>query len=93
MTHDIYKAFDAKPSLELRGVSLDFSKVFGKVWHGGLLYKLRRMGTCGKYFGLIDSFISDRFQKVLLNGQTPKWLQIKTGVPQGSILGPLLFVV
>ena len=51
------------------------------------------MGICGEYIGLIDSFLSDRFQRVLLNGQTSKWSQIKAGVPQGSVLGPLLFLV
>ena len=77
----------------MRGVFLDLSKAFDKVWHDGLLYKLRRMGICGKYFELIDSFLSDRFQRVLLNGQTSKWSQIKAGVPQGSFLGPLLSIV
>ena len=62
VTHDIYKAFDANPSLEVRGVFLDFSKAFDKVWHDGLLYKLRRIEICGEYLGLID-----RFQRVLLN--------------------------
>ena len=51
------------------------------------------MEICGKYFGLMDIFLSDRFQRVLLNGQTSKWSQIKAGVLQGSILGPLLFLV
>ena len=46
------------------------------------------MGICGEYLALIDSFLSDRFQRVLLNGQTSKWSQIKAGVPQGSALGP-----
>ena len=93
ITHDIYKAFDANPSLEVRGVFLDLSKDFDKVWHYGLLYKLRRMGICGEYLGLIDSILSDSFQRVLLNGQTSKWSQINAGVPQGSLLGPLLFLV
>ena len=51
------------------------------------------MGICGEYLGLIESFFSGRFQRVLLNGQTSKWSQIKAGVPQGSVLGPLLFLV
>ena len=91
ITHDIYKAFDANPSLEVRGVILDLSKAFDKVWHDGLLYKLRCMGICGEYFGLIDLFLSDRFQRVPLNAQTSKWSQIKAGVPQVSVLGPLLY--
>ena len=51
------------------------------------------MAVCGKYFGLIDSFLSETFHRVLLNGQISTWSQIKTGTPQGSILGPLLFLV
>ena len=50
-------------------------------------------GNVWKYFGLIDSFLSGRFQRVLLNDQNSKWLQIKAGVPQGSVLVPLLFLV
>ena len=48
---------------------------------------------CRKYFEIIDSFLLDRFQRVLLHFQTSKWSQIKAGAPQGSILGPLLFLV
>ena len=77
----------------MRGVFLDSSKAFDKVWHNGLLYKLKRMGICSKYFGLIESFLSDRSQRALLNGQTSKLSQIKAGVLQGSILRPLLFLV
>ena len=51
------------------------------------------MGICREDLGLIDSFLSDRFQTVLLNGQTSKWSQVKAGVPQGSVLWPLLFLV
>ena len=89
ITHDIYKAFDATPSLEVRRVFLGLSKAFNKLCHDGILYKLRRMGICGKYFGLIDSFLSDRLQRVLLNGQTSKWLQIKADIQQGSYPWPL----
>ena len=92
ITHDIYEAPDANPSLKVI-VFLDLSRTFDKVWHGGLLHKLRRMGICGEYLGLIDSFLSDGFQRVLLNGQTSKSSQIKAGLPQGTVLGPLLFLV
>ena len=82
-TYDIYKAFDANPSLEVRGAFLDLLKAFGKAC----------IGIYEKYFELLDSFLSDRFQRALLNSQTSKWSQIKAGVLQCSILGPLLFLV
>ena len=93
ITHEIYKAFDANPSLNVGGVLLDSSKAFDRVWHDGLMYKLKTLGICGNYYGLIHSFLSDRHQRVVLNGQSSKWSHIKAGVPQGSILGPLLFLV
>ena len=67
ITHDINKAFDANLSLEVRGVFRDLSKAFDNVWRDSLLNKLKRMVTCGKYFGLVDSFLSERSQRVLLN--------------------------
>ena len=81
------------PWLEVTEVFLDLSKAFDKVWHDGLLYKLRCMGICGEYLKLIGSFLSARFPRVLLNCQTSKWSQIKAGVLQASVLGPLLFLV
>ena len=93
ITHDIYKAFDANPSLDVRGVFLDLSKAFDRVWHDGLMHKLKKFGIYGNYYELIHSFLSDRHQRVALNGQSSKRSHIKAGVPQGSILGPLLFLV
>ena len=92
ITHEIYKAFDANPSLEVRAVFLDLSKAFDKVWHGGLMYKLKRLGICEKYYELIHSFLNDRHQRVVLNGQRSNWSKIKAGIPQGSILRSLLFL-
>ena len=93
ITHDIFHSFDANPSLEVRGVFLDMSKAFDRVWHDGLLYKLKCNGIQGNVYNLLSSFLSNRYQRVLLNGQSSNWAKISAGVPQGSILGPLLFLV
>ena len=88
-TDDIFLSFDSSPSLETRGVFLDISKAFDRVWHDGLLFKLKQNGVSGNLLGLIKSFLSDRVQRVTLNGKTSDWECIRAGVPQGSILGPL----
>ena len=93
ITHNIYKALDANPSLEVRGVFLDISKAFDKVWHEGLIFKLKANGVEGKLLNLIKNFLSERYQRVVLNGQHSEWEKINAGVPQGSILGPLLFLI
>ena len=62
-------------------------------WHKGLLFKLSQNGISGNLLDLLPSFLSDRKQRVLLNGQTSEWRNITAGVPQGSILGPLLCLI
>ena len=60
IAHNIFSAFDANPSLEVRGVFLDLSKAFDRVWHDGPLYKLKSNGIDGNLFRLIKSFLSSR---------------------------------
>ena len=63
-------------------------EAFDKVWHEGLLFKLRQNGINGKLINLLKSYLSNRKQRVLINGSESDWGQIESGVPQGSILGP-----
>ena len=93
IVHSIFTAFDCNPTLDVRSVYLDISKAFDRVWHQGLIYKLRQCGVSGKLLMLMQSFLSDRKQRTVLNGKTSTWGTISAGVPQGSILGPLLFLI
>ena len=76
-----------------RAVALDISKAFGKVWHAGLLHKLKSYGISGQIFGLISSFLSNRQLRVVLDGKSSQEYPVNTGVPQGSIPGPILFLL
>ena len=78
---------------EVRAVFCDISKAFDRVWHKGLLHKLRGIGCSGKVLSWFSSYLSGRRQRVILNGKFSKWVKVLAGVPQGFILGPLLFLI
>ena len=74
-------------------VALDISKAFDRVWHAGLLHKLKCYGISGKIFGLISSCLSNKWLWVVLDGKSSQEYSVNAGVPQGSILGPTLFLL
>ena len=76
-----------------RAVALDISKAFDRVWHAGLLHKLKSYGISGQIFGLISSFLNNRRLRVVLDGKSPQEYPVNAGVPQGSILGATLFLL
>ena len=93
IVHEINLSFDCDPTIDVSGVFLDISKAFGKVWHEGILFKLKTYGVNGKMLTLLTNQLLERYQRVLLNGQTFSWELVKSGVPQRSVLGPLLFLI
>ena len=78
---------------ETRAIALDISKALDKVWHAGLIHKLKAYGVGGCMLSIISSFLQERTMKVVLDGQTSASYVINAGVPQGSVLGRTLFLV
>ena len=89
--HSISEAFDKGSKVQM--VFGDISKAFDKVWHAGLLFKLKNMGVTEELLAWIRNYLCDRKQRVVLQGESCCWADINAGVPQGSVLGPLLLLV
>ena len=76
-----------------QAVALDISKAFDRILHAGLLHKLKSYGISGQIFGLISSFLSNRWLRLVLDGKPSQEYPVNAGVPEGSILGPILFLL
>ena len=76
-----------------RAVALDISKALDRVWRAGLLHQLKSHGISGQIFGLISSFLSNAQLRVVVDWKSSQKYPVNVRVPQGSILGPTLFLL
>ena len=89
----VYKKFDNEAIKDLSFLYFDFAKAFDTVPHNILIQKLYNIGFGGKLIQLISSYLTNRKQYVKINNEVSDLIEVTSGVPQGSILGPLFFII
>ena len=89
--HDVCTALDDHKDIQL--IFFDISKAFDKVWHKGILFKMESIGIKHSLLNWFQDYLHLRKQRVVINGKTSSWKTINAGVPQGSVRGPLLFLI